>query len=187
MNCAVEEYKLTANYDVDFTAYAPLHTFKGWTRQGVDVRMGINFDAGTISYARASAQTCCFDNGFDDRNRAMSDYMQIDKYPESIIELTQIKALTRLDDTRFQIDALAVLEFMGRRRQLPVSFFIARDNSEFSIDLDFKWSFKAYDLKASRLLFLTVRDIVDISGKCNFLTIKSVYYINFKDKIFSSR
>lgn len=186
MNCAVEEYKLTANYDVGFTAYAPLHTFKGWSRQGVDARIGINFDAGTISYARASAQTCCFDTGFDDRNRAMADYMQIDKYPESSIELTQVKAFTRLDDTRFQIEALAVLVFMGQRRQLPVSFLITRENNGFSIDLDFKWSFKAYGLKAPRLLFLTVRDIVDISGKGKFLPMNSANAINFKDKVFSS-
>ncbi len=171
MNCAVEEYKLTANYDVGFTAYAPLHTFKGWARQGIEAQMGINFDAGTISYARASAQTRYFDTGFNDRNKAMTDYMQIEKYPESSIELTQVKAFTRANDTRFQIKALAVLRFMGQQRQLPISFIIMRNHIGFSIDLDFKWSFKAYDLKAPRLLFLRVRDIVDISGKGEFVLI----------------
>ncbi|WP_020586297.1 YceI family protein [Desulfobacter curvatus] len=173
MNCAVEDYRLTGNYDVGFTAYAPLHTFKGWTRQDVEAQIGINFDTATISYARARAQTCCFDTGFDDRNKAMADYMQIEKYPESSIELTEVKAFTRLDDTRLQIDALAVLEFMGQRRQLPVNFFITRNGSGFSIGLDFKWSFKAYGLKAPRLLFLTVRDIVDISGKGEFVPMNS--------------
>lgn len=174
MNFSVEDYKLTDNYDVYFTAYAPLHTFKGWARQGVEAQMGINFDAGIISYARASAQTCCFDTGFDNRNKAMTDYMQIDKYPESSIELTEVKAFTRLDDIRFKIDALAVLVFMDQRRQLPVSFIITRGNSGFSIDLDFKWSFKAYGLKAPRLLFLTVRDIVNISGKGKFVPMPPV-------------
>lgn len=174
MNCAVEDYRLTVNYDVGFTAYAPLHTFKGWARQGIEAQMGINFDAGTISYARASAQTCYFDTGFDDRNKAMADYIQLDKYPESSIELTEVTAFIRLDDTRFQIDALVVLEFMGQRRQLPVSFFIIRDHSDFFIDLDFKWSFKAYGLKVPRLLFFTVRDIVNISGKGKFVPMPPV-------------
>lgn len=171
MNCGVEDFRLSGKYDVGFTAYAPLHTFKGWARQGIEAQMGINFDAGTISYARARAQTCYFDTGFDDRNRALADYMQIDRYPESSIELAEVKAFTRLDDTRFQINALVVLEFMEQRRQLPVSFFITRDDSGFSIDLDFKWSFKAYGLKAPRLLFLTVRDIVNISGTGEFTPI----------------
>ncbi len=57
---------------------------------------------------------------------------------------------------------------MGQRRQLPVEFVIIRNGHGFSIDLAYKWSFKAYGLKAPRLLFLTVRDIVDISGKGEF-------------------
>lgn len=174
MNCTVEDYCLTRNFDVRFTAYAPLHTFKGWARQGIEAQIGINFDTGVVSYARASAQVCSFDTGFDDRNRAMAKYMQIDKYTKSSIELTEVKAFTRLDDARFQIEALAVLEFMSQRCQLPLSFHITRDDSGFSIDLDFKWSFKAYGLKAPRLLFLTVRDIVDISGKGEFISMNSV-------------
>ena len=179
MNCAVEDFRLSGHYDVGFTAYAPLHTFKGWARQGVEAQIGINFEAGTISYARARAQTGCFDTGFADRNKAMADYMQIDKYPESSIELTEVKAFTRLDDIRFQIDALVVLEFVGQRRQLPVSFFITRDHSGFAIDLDFKWSFKAYGLKAPSLLFLTVRDIVNISGKGEFVPVPSLRTAEF--------
>ncbi|WP_321495677.1 hypothetical protein [uncultured Desulfobacter sp.] len=169
MNCAVEEYSLTDNFDVRFTAYAPLHSFKGWARQGVEARIGIDFEAGAISYARARAQTCRFDTGFADRNKAMADYLQIDKYSESSIELAEVQAFTRLNDDRFQIDALAVLEFMGQRRQLPIKFFITRKDNGLSIALDFKWSFKAYGLKAPRLLFITVRDIVDISGKGEFV------------------
>jgi hypothetical protein len=83
--------------------------------------------------------------------------------------LTEVKTFNRLDDTRYQIKALAVLEFMGQRRQLPVDFNITRNGRGFSIDLDYKWSFKAYGLKSPRLLFLTVRDIVDISGKGEFV------------------
>ena len=174
LDYAVEDYKLTGNYDVGFTAYAPLHTFKGWARQGVEAKIGINFDAKTISYARASAKTSCFDTGFKDRNKAMADYMQIQKFSESSIELTEVKAFNQLDDTRYQINALAVLEFMGQRRQLPVDFSITRNGLGFSIDLDCKWSFKAYGLKSPRLLFLTVRDIVDISGKGEFVPISPV-------------
>nr|WP_321400894.1 hypothetical protein [uncultured Desulfobacter sp.] len=174
MNSAVEDYQLTGEYNVGFTAYAPLHTFKGWTRQGVEAQMGIDFEAKSISYARASAKTVFFDTGFKDRNKAMADYMQIREYPESSIELSEVKKFNRLDDSRYQINALAVLEFMGQRRQLPVDFSIVRDDHGFSIDLDYKWSFKAYGLKAPRLLFLAVRDIVDISGKGKFIPVAQV-------------
>jgi len=168
-DCAAK-YTLTDSYDVRFTAYAPLHTFKGWTCKAVEAQMGIDFDSQTIAFARARAKTRYFDTGHADRNKAMSDYMQIDKYPEASIELTEVKSFTRMDDTRYKVDVLVALEFMGQARQLPLNFVITRsaDNQGFSITLDFKWSFKAFGLKAPSLLFLTVRDIVDISGKGEF-------------------
>lgn len=166
----VQNYTLTDKYDVNFTAYAPFHTFKGWTCKAVEAQIGIDFDAQTIAFARARANTRCFDTGYADRNKAMADYMKIDKYPEARIELTDVKSFTRMDHTYYKADVLAVLEFMGQARQLPLSFMITRftDETGFSIALDFKWSFKAFGLKAPSLLFLTVRDIVDISGKGEF-------------------
>lgn len=168
---AVEDYTLTDDYEVHFTAYAPLHTFKGWTCKEVEAQIGIDFDALTIDFAKARAKTACFDTGDAERNKAMFDYMQIDKAPEASIELTTIKSFTRTDDTRYKVEVLAVLEFMGQARQLPLNFVITRsaDKMEFSIALDFKWSFKAFGLKAPSLLFLKVRDIVDISGKGRFI------------------
>lgn len=166
----VENYTLTDNYDVRFTAYAPLHTFKGWTRKEVEAQIGIDFHAQTIAFAKARAKPRCFDTSHADRNKAMADYMQIDKHPEASIELTEVKSFTRMDDTRYKADVLAVLEFMGQARQLPLNLIITRfaDKAGFSISLDFKWSFKAFGLKAPSLLFLKVRDIVDISGKGEF-------------------
>lgn len=163
-------YTLTDNYDVRFIAYAPLHTFKGWTCKEVEAQISIDFDAQTIAFARARAKTRCFDTGHADRNKAMADYMKIDQHPEATIELTEVKSFTRMDDTRYKADVLVVLAFMGQVRQLPLNFIITRsaDARGFSIALDFKWSFKAFGLKAPSLLFLTVRDIVDISGKGEF-------------------
>lgn len=166
-NCT---YTLTDNYDVHFIAYAPLHTFKGWTCKEVEAQISIDFDAQTIAFAKARAKTRCFDTGHPDRNKAMADYLKIDQHPEAAIELTEVKSFARMDDIRYKAEVLAVLEFMGQVRQLPLNFIITRsaDNMGFSIDLDFKWSFKAFGLKAPSLLFLTVRDIVDISGKGEF-------------------
>ncbi len=172
MNCETKEivdtYTLNSGYDVRFIAYAPLHTFKGWTCQGVEAEMEINFHSGLLTHARAVAQTRHFDTGFDDRNRAMFEYMQVDKYPEASVEMIEQTGFSRLDESRYQVSVQAALEFIGARRRLPLNFMITRNGSGFSIDLDFKWSFRAYGLKAPRLLFLTVRDIVDISGKGEF-------------------
>ncbi len=163
-------FTLSESYRVEFTAYAPLHTFKGWTVEGVTAAMGIDFEARTITFAHATAKTKYFDTGFDDRNKAMQEFMKIDSLPEASIEMTELTSFTPVDKNRFKISVLAVLEFMGERRQLPIHFTATlTDTDELTIELDFKWSFKAFGIKAPRLLFLTVRDIVDISGHGTFV------------------
>ncbi len=163
-------FNMSEAYRVDFTAYAPLHTFKGWTVEGVEAAIGIDFAARTITFARARAKTKFFDTGFDDRNKAMQEFMKIDALPEASIEMTELKSFTPVGKNQFKISVLAVLEFMGERRQLPINFnAVLTDTGELTIHLNFKWSFKAFGIKAPRLLFLTVRDIVDISGHGTFL------------------
>lgn len=161
-------FTMTSGYRVDFTAYAPMHTFKGWSVEGIEASIGIDFNAGTVTHARAVARTEHFDTGDAERNMAMETYIQTGAYPEASVEMTEVKAFTAIGDNRYQVTVLAVLEFMARRRQLPLNFTVALTDDGLAVDLAFKWSFKAYGLKAPRLLFLTVRDIVDISGHGEF-------------------
>ncbi len=175
MTCQIEKtldaYTLSRDFRVDFTAYAPFHTFKGWSIKGIDAQISIDFQHLEILNASATAQTRFFDTGYADRNKAMVDYMQQEKFPEASVEMTECKEFVLQDDGRYRADILAVLEFIGERRQLPITFYVAKESGKITIDLAFKWSFKAYGLKAPRLLFLTVRDIVDIRGRGGFVLV----------------
>lgn len=158
-------YRLTGRYRVDFTAYAPMHTFKGHTKEGVEAEVEIDFNALTLVSAGARADVRKFTTLDRERDKAMQTFMDSEKNPEAAIEMTQVETFEQLDDKHYRIQCLAILTFMGVRRQMPVSFSLIRtEDSGFTIDMDFKWSFKAYGIKAPRLLFLTVRDIVDIRG-----------------------
>ncbi len=139
---SIETFSLTPDFQVDFTAYAPLHTFRGWTNKGVEARMDIDFENLTIIRAKAVAQVSCFDTGDKLKNLAMMEYIRWKKIPEASLEMTEAEEFTNL----------------------PLSFTIIRKDQGIKVDLAFKWSFKAYGLKAPQLLFLKVRDIVDIKG-----------------------
>jgi hypothetical protein len=67
---------------------------------------------------------------------------------------------------------LGILELSGIRRQLPIVCMVTKNDEMMIIDLQFKWSFKAYGMKAPRLLFMTVRDIVDIKAHLEFILVK---------------
>ena len=162
------KYQSTGKYRVDFTAYAPMHTFKGQTTKGIHAEIDIDFERQTIRHARACADVNFFTTGDSDRTAAMKEFMTVERFPEAAVEMAQCRTFEKIDDTRFRVSVLAVLEFMGVRRQLPVSFTITLEKKLMRIDLSFKWSFSAYGIKAPRLLFLTVRDIVDIKGTGDF-------------------
>ncbi len=161
---SIETFSLTPDFQVDFTAYAPLHTFKGWTNKGVEACMDIDFENLTIVRAKAVAQVSCFDTGDKLKNLAMMEYIRWKKIPEASVEMTEVNEFTAIDESRYKVSIRAVLEFMGIQRNLPLSFTITRKNEGIKVDIVFQWSFKAYGLKAPQLLFLKVRDIVDIKG-----------------------
>lgn len=161
-------YELTPEFRVDFTAYAPMHTFKGWTLEGVTGCIEMDPGTGTVLNAHATARTRFFNTNDEERNRAMADYIQPDSWPEARIDMTVCKKVVELGNSRFRADVLAVLEFMGVRRQLPVTLTAALSTTGVDVELSLKWSFRAYGLKAPRLLFLTVRDIVNIRGRGKF-------------------
>ncbi len=161
---SIETFILTPDFQVDFTAYPPLHTFKGWTNKKIEARMDIDFDNLTIVKANAVAKTACFDTGDKSRNRAMMDYIRAEKIPSASLEMTQVEEFTAMDAFRYKVSIRADLSFMGIKRNLPLSFTITRKDGGIRVDLFFKWSFQAYGLKPPQLLFLKVRDIVDIKG-----------------------
>jgi len=146
-----------------------MHTFKGHTTEDVEAEIEIDFNALTLDSARARADVRKFTTLDADRDKAMQAFMDPDANPEAAIEMTKVEAFEQIDDRHYRIQCLAILTFMGIRRQMPVAFSLCRDgNSGFTIDVTFKWSFQAYGLKAPRLLFLTVRDIVEIRGDGGF-------------------
>ncbi len=126
--------------------------------------MDIDFENLTIVRAKAVAQVSCFDTGDKLKNLAMMEYIRWKKIPEASVEMTQMEEFTPIDESRYKVSIQAVLTFMGIQRTIPLTFSIVRKDEGIKVDLVFKWSFKAYGLKAPQLLFLKVRDIVDIKG-----------------------
>ncbi len=158
------KYEITDTSRVDFVAYAPMHTFKGWTVQGVTGFFDIDFEEMKVHQVQAEALNEFFDTGYAERNKAMFDFFSFATNKKSSFYLTECKEFTKKTDTTYQISMLGVLEFAGIRRQLPITCILRKDGDSLIASMKVKWSFKAYGIKAPRLLFLTVRDIVDISA-----------------------
>ncbi len=145
-------------------AYAPMHTFKGWTIQGLTGFFDIDFEEMKVHQVEAVALNEFFDTGYADRNKAMVDFFKFETNKTSSFHLTECKEFKKISDTKYHISMLGVLEFAGIRRQLPITCILLKNGESMTASMKVKWSFKAYGIKAPRLLFLTVRDIVDISA-----------------------
>ncbi len=158
------KFDITDKSRVDFVAYAPMHTFKGWAVEGLSGYFDVDFDNLTINHIEALALNQYFDTGYDDRNKAMVDFFKFDTNKESSFVMTECREFKKVGDQKYQITVLGILDFVGIRRQLPITLVLTKDDGNLYVSLKFKWSFKAYGIKAPRLLFLTVRDVVDISA-----------------------
>jgi len=161
-------YTLTNNNRVDFTAYAPMHKFRGWALEGLKGSMELDPDSLELRHVEAVLDTGCLDTGNLEKNRAMQDYFSMDKHPEMSFILTECLKVRPLSDGSYRVSVLGILELAGIRRQLPISCAAKMVDEKILVNLQFKWSFKAYGLKAPQLLFLTVRDIVDIQAQLEF-------------------
>ena len=162
-------YVLTGNSRVDFTAYAPMHTFRGWAAQGLQGKMEINFDTLVLKHVQVMLDTRHLDTGDSAKNRAMVDFFHLDKNSEAGFVMTEYREFYRQANGGYRITVLGILDFAGIRRQLPITCMVAKKEDKIIMHLQFKWSFKAYGLKAPRLLFMTVRDIVDIKAGLVFI------------------
>lgn len=162
-------YSLTKNSRVDFTAYAPMHTFKGWAVKDLFGSIDIDFHRLELHYVKASVETIGFDTGNREKNEAMQEYFGLDRHPITDFTMTECREFCKRGDNSYQITVLGVLQFAGICRQLPITLRLNRDEEQLYLDLNFKWSFKAYGMKAPRLLFMNVRDIVDITAHLEFI------------------
>ena len=87
------KYVLTDNSRVDFIARAPLHAFKGWAVEGVQVTLEANFSAGILQSLAAEVETGCFDTADPDRTEAMSRYFSLAEHPHASFALSQCQEI----------------------------------------------------------------------------------------------
>jgi polyisoprenoid-binding protein YceI len=165
------KYTVSENSRVDFTAQAPMHTFKGWAVEGMKGEIEIDFDSLELQHIKVSVEANCFDTGDADKNKAMKDFFVLKSHPEASFVMSECQEFCKMAGGNYKMTVLGILEFAGIRRQLPITCMVKRNDKQVLIDLQFKWSFKAYGMKAPRLLFMTVRDIVDIKAHLEFTTV----------------
>lgn len=162
-------YMLSENSRVDFIAHAPMHTFAGWTTKGLTGKLELDFESASLQCFEASANTLDFEAGAEDRTRAMRDYFHFNRHPLASFTMTECRKWQVLGNETYQLTPFGILEFAGQRRQLPLNCQLKNCEDRLELSLAFKWSFKAFGFKAPRLLFLTVRDIVDIHVHLEFI------------------
>ncbi len=156
------------NSRLNFIAYAPMHKFAGWANGGLRGSIDIDFDSLTLTSIQVVLDTSFFDTGDNIKNKEIVDFFSLDKYPEASFIMTQCQNFSKVQNNRYHLTVLGILEFSAISRQLPITCILNKDGERLHLDLQFKWSFKAYGLKAPTLLFLKVRDIVDIKAHLEF-------------------
>ncbi len=161
-------YTITGASRVDFTAYAPMHAFKGWTVRDLTGHIEVDFENQTIKEFSAVASTLAFETADAERTQAMKDYFHFAKHPQASFQMTECRQFQRSGERGLQATVAGALELSGVRRLVPIVCAIQNKENDLHMQLRLKWSFNAYGLKAPRLLFLTVRDIVDIQGNLHF-------------------
>ncbi len=167
------KYVLTDNSRIDFIAHAPMHAFKGWAIDGLRAEAEIDVDQRVVHLLRAEVETRCFDTADHERTEAMRRHFSLPEHPRAVFAMSGCREFHPVDGNRWQTKLIGVLEFVDIRRQLPVNGLIRLDNGRLLLDLQCKWSFSAYGLKAPRLLFLAVRDIVDINAHLEFIPLET--------------
>ncbi len=146
-----------------FVAYAPMHKFKGWTTNSIIGQVEADAASGEIRSFLAKAATMEFETGDSSRNKAMRDYFSFTRYPETSFHTTAPVTLKKRGN-KWQGEITGILELAGVCRQLPVNCILYMEEGLPVFEFFLKWSFAAFGMKVPRLLFLTVRDIVDISA-----------------------
>jgi len=163
-------YLLSDSNRVDFVARAPLHAFTGWCARGLRGEASIDWNKGRVEKLWAGVNTGDFQTTDPERTQAMSRYFSFPDHPRATFSMTECRDFQKQGGNHWRTSMLGILDFVGVRRQLPVQGAL-RSTQEglLHLELRCKWSFKAFGIKAPRLLFLTVGDIVDITAQLQLI------------------
>ena len=165
------EFKIY-NGIIDFLAYAPLHKFKGKVDNGLNGKINIDFDKNEIIDVNISIQTEFFDTGDFFKNKEMHKYIDSKNIETVSFKLKKFKSMKKLKGDTYQIALIGILKFMNIERDLELKFQIEKKEDKIFTKLKFVWSFKNYGLKPPQLLFIKVKDKLDIIVNFEFQSIR---------------
>ncbi len=155
---------ITEKSRADFTAFAPMHKFKGWVDKGIEGELLFDPATTTVSSCTITARTTDFDTGDGERNSAMQEFFDFPAQPKAGFTLNSPALLEKKAEGRYKGELTGNLEFAGVTREVPVRCFLIQKKDDLAIGLSLKWSFKTFGIKRPRLLFLTVKDEVEINA-----------------------
>jgi len=162
------QYTLTDNSRVEFIARAPLHSVKGRATTGLAGTAVFDLDQQEVHHIRVTAATGTFQTDDPEKTRAMAKFFTFAEHPETSFIMTGCREFLLLASGNHRITVQGILTFAGIRRQLPITSIIRRSGQNVMWDLQFKWSFTAYGLQPPSLLFMKLRDIVDVRACLEF-------------------
>jgi polyisoprenoid-binding protein YceI len=162
------QYQLNDNSRVDFTAYAPLHSFQGRATGGLRGSAEFDLENSMLHHLHVTAATVDFKTDDAAKTRAMADFFAFSTHPEADFLMTRCLEFISLPTGNHRITVQGILTFAGIRRQLPITSIVSGSRECVLWDLHFKWSFSAYGLQAPSLLLMRLRDIVDIHARLAF-------------------
>jgi hypothetical protein len=153
---------------IAFTAYAPLHTFKGWVTESINGEADIDLENKQIENVTVRATTGLFDTGDAFKNEEMHQFIGVKKNPQATFTFNECTYFVQADEHTYHISVNGILDFMDIRRSFPLDIVAIRNGKGFSAGLVFKWSFKGHGIKPPQLFFLKLKDKVDIRVHLDF-------------------
>jgi polyisoprenoid-binding protein YceI len=147
---------VTGEADVSFAATSTFHDFEG---EVPPVAFALQQDEGGSWSADLSVPVAGIDTGIERRNASMREMLDASHYPE-------IRGRFRAVDPE-AVRQSGVLPFalVIRDQERPMEAHVSswqQDESHASFDADFDVSLEAFQLKAPRVLFIRVGDVVHV-------------------------
>jgi len=126
----------------------------------IDTKLTIKKDITSIKgEISIRAKSLISDNKSRDEN--MYETLKVNSYKNIIYTIKSIKSL----NGKYQL--IGELNFAGKIKSLNVNANIIKKGSNISLSSNFAIKLSDYGLKAPKILFLSVRDKIDISVKLN--------------------
>jgi len=161
-------FKIKEDSKVDFLAYAPLHKFRGNIEEGFSGSIEIDFEKKEITEIDIVVETKFFKTGDFLKDKEMHKYISSKKIKTASFKLKKFKKMKKLKKENYQIELIGVLKFMDIERDLDLKFTIEKKEDSIETVFKFVWSFKNYGLEPPHLLFIKVKDKVDITAILSF-------------------